>query len=84
MVISIRYINITAAVYGYTVGVEELAVAIASAAPHSYNFTVATKLLDAMVAIVHYIDSAAAVYNNTQGSLELTKSMAAALIDPLG
>ena len=71
MVVSIRYIDIAAVVYGHTFRRVKLSVAIASAAPLDHKDTVAIKLLDAMVACIRYIDIVAAVHGHTVGVLEL-------------
>ena len=71
MVISIRYIDITAVVHDHTKGVIELTVTTTLTAPSGPKNTIAIKLLDAMVVSIRYVDIAATVYGHTRGVLEL-------------
>ena len=81
-VVTVRHIDISAAVYGYAFGVIELSVTAALAAPLRYEIPVTVELLDAMVVSVRHIDISAAVYGYAIGVIEL--SVTAALSAPLG
>ena len=80
MVVTVRHIDISAAVYGYAIGVIELPVTAALAAPLRYEIPVTVELLDATVATVRHIDISAAVYGYARGvELPVTAASAAPL-----
>ena len=83
MVARIRYINITAAVYGYTRGLLKLTVAATLTAPFGHKNTIAIKLLDAMVAKICYINITATVHGHARGVIELAVAAAIASAAPL-